>query len=91
MSTLVREVYLVPPAGWARGRGQGRGRSPMVSRWHRLFHLLRGWRRKAVARREFSRLNDRFLRDIGLDRTDVDPHATYLIQDRTAWSRRLLP
>lgn len=85
MSTLVREVPSVAPADRAGER------SPKVSLRLRLFHLLRGWRRRAAARRELSRLNDNFLWDIGMSRADVDPRAAYSFQDRATWSRRLLP
>lgn len=63
----------------------------MVSLWLRLFHPPRDWWRRATARRELSRLNDHFLRDIGLSRADIDPRGAYLFQDRATWSRRLLP
>jgi uncharacterized protein YjiS (DUF1127 family) len=40
-----------------------------IARWVRALERAR---RNAIARRELSRLTDHFLRDVGLERSDID-------------------
>ena len=68
------------PLGAATGRGTHTFRKPAahhtflhhaVSAPHRLFGVLREWRRRARDRAELAALDDRTLRDIGVARVDV--------------------
>jgi uncharacterized protein YjiS (DUF1127 family) len=36
--------------------------------WHRLWFLVREWRRRARSRREIGKLDDSVLRDLGVSR-----------------------
>ena len=41
-------------------------------RWGTIVARLRAWRRRSVARRELAQLDERILRDIGIDRSTVN-------------------
>ena len=42
------------------------------TRWGAMVGSLRAWRRRSVARRELAQLDERILRDIGIDRSTVN-------------------
>jgi uncharacterized protein YjiS (DUF1127 family) len=42
------------------------------SRWRGIVSSLRAWRRRRVARRELAQLDERILRDLGIDRDTVN-------------------
>ena len=46
-------------------------RSDPFSRWRRMLHAFRIWRRKRRSRRRLAELDDRMLRDIGVTRAEA--------------------
>jgi uncharacterized protein YjiS (DUF1127 family) len=60
---------------WNDARNGGKSSTILLQLWNEVLKpapaMLREWRRWTVSRRELARLDDRMLRDIGINRADV--------------------
>jgi uncharacterized protein YjiS (DUF1127 family) len=55
--------------------------------WQPLVQVLRAWHHARSTRRALERLDDRMLKDIGVNRCEITARAAYLAQDSQGWWR----